>query len=1197
MKTKVSTKRKSMRIFANVLNILIILTIAFPTLGSVYAQEAHPRIVVSEVGDWFWTTEFNPGPLDLFIYESADDDAALLWSSQQEADPSGFILVGYEVHGQDLVPGNYLVVSDGVHEKDVVLETITMEDFDTENEIMAGSTAAGREVTAVAGMAEAETQAVIHLVADPQSGVWLADFKTIPFDITEEMRPWSFAQIFDEDGDANEAGTPPPPPNPRFVIFPEWEWFDGNDWPDGATVTITVENKPECATAKQSSGNFFNGGFPVGCEILVGDIVTFTDGVTIRTHMVRNLAVIDVDKEANIVTGTAGVGETVYVWPHATGQQLQATVDASGTWLVDFTDVFDLVEGTDGRSEVRDAQGNSTAVDWRVPNPRFTAFPEWELIEGWEWPADAVVHLTIDDPATPQSPDYSADEPAGPTPWDPNQLWVQFSFADAYDMKPGDEVTLYDGATTQTHTVRNLAITEVDKEANTVAGTADVGETVYIWPHATGQQLQATADEAGAWQVDFTGLFDLVEGEGGRSEVRDGQGNSTAVDWRIPNPRFVVFPEWEWFDGLDWPDGATVTITVEGKPECTTAQESSGFFFNGSFGEGCDVLPGDEVTFTDGETVRTHTVQNLAVTNIEILANTVGGSADAGAVVQVWPHETGQQLEATADEDGLWQVDFTGLFDLVEGTCGRSQILVGDNATAVDWCAPKPWLIAFPENDAVEGWEWPAGSTVALTIDNASGFYREGIAEVTPWGDPRTYVRFDFADAYDLQVGDVVSLTDGTTTRVHTVQNLSVVDVSADADTVSGTADAGAVVRIWPHGHDQIATLQITTAEDGAWVADFAAVGFNLVPGIGGRSEVGDESGNKTAVDWGVPMPGWEQINVSGFGDPLTRGVSALEVFRDRIYAGASNWETGGQVWRLGGDGQWLQVTEAGFGSGAANPAVIDLHVFNGQLYAGTGWNTEAPGQIWRSADGFDWRLVTTDGFGDADNIAITNFVAFKGMLYAGTGSVNGSAQIWRSNNGNSGTWRQVAPDGTGLTGNVTGFAAYKGVIYAAIEPADGFGAPVQVWRSVNGSQWVTVTEDGFGNERNESTGGFAQFGGYLYLGMRNEETGAQLWRTRDGIHWEMVVGDGFGDLNNIKIESLFVYDNLLHAATFNPPMGLQLWRSADGIHWEQVTANGFGDSSNFSTLWNSATIKYQGQILIGTWNDVEGGELWRFTP
>lgn len=172
------------------------------------------RIVASEAGDWFWTTDFNPGTLNLFIYESAEEGARLLWDGSREADEGGFVSVGYEDHGQDLVPGNYLVVSDGATEKGLVLETITMEVFDTENEIMAGTAPAGRHVLAVAGMSEAETQGVINITADTVSGGWMADFKTISFNITEEMRPWSFAQIFDVDGDANEAGAPAPPPAP-----------------------------------------------------------------------------------------------------------------------------------------------------------------------------------------------------------------------------------------------------------------------------------------------------------------------------------------------------------------------------------------------------------------------------------------------------------------------------------------------------------------------------------------------------------------------------------------------------------------------------------------------------------------------------------------------------------------------------------------------------------------------------------------------------------------------------------------------------------------------------------------------------------------------------------------------------------------------------------------------------------------------
>ena len=345
-----------------------------------------------------------------------------------------------------------------------------------------------------------------------------------------------------------------------------------------------------------------------------------------------------------------------------------------------------------------------------------------------------------------------------------------------------------------------------------------------------------------------------------------------------------------------------------------------------------------------------------------------------------------------------------------------------------------------------------------------------------------------------------------------------------------------------------------------------------------------------------APVKGWQQVNVSGFGDPQNTGVISLEVFQGKLYAGTSNGNMGGQVWRWQNDGQWQPVSEPGFGSGPSNSSIVDLAVFQGHLYAGMGWSAD-PGQVWRSTDGTTWRSVTTDGFGDGGNIAITNFISFNGMLYAGTGTTGTSAQIWRSQNGKSGSWAQVGPDGPGLAGNVTGFAVYNDVLYAAIEPADGQPVPAQVWRSSDGSDWTVVTADGFGDESNISTGGFGQFGGYLYLGVRNDATGGQIWRTADGTWWEPVLTDGFGNVNNIKIESLWVYQGILHAATFTQQTGVEIWRSADGINWTPFSANGFGNSNNFSTLWNNATAEYQGKVFLGTWNDIDGGELWMYTP
>jgi hypothetical protein len=161
------------------------------------------QIIASEAGNWFWTNGFNPGMLDLFIYESADEGAGLLWSDQRGADEGGFVLV--DDHGLDLVPGNYIVVSDGVAEKGLVLQPVSVTMFDTEYEFMAGFAPPGSEVWAAAG--PQEWQERINVKADAVTGAWWAEFA--PFDILEEYQPWSYAHIYDEDGDANEGGVPP----------------------------------------------------------------------------------------------------------------------------------------------------------------------------------------------------------------------------------------------------------------------------------------------------------------------------------------------------------------------------------------------------------------------------------------------------------------------------------------------------------------------------------------------------------------------------------------------------------------------------------------------------------------------------------------------------------------------------------------------------------------------------------------------------------------------------------------------------------------------------------------------------------------------------------------------------------------------------------------------------------------------------
>lgn len=138
------------------------------------------------------------------------------------------------------------------------------------------------------------------------------------------------------------------------------------------------------------------------------------------------------------------------------------------------------------------------------------------------------------------------------------------------------------------------------------------------------------------------------------------------------------------------------------------------------------------------------------------------------------------------------------------------------------------------------------------------------------------------------------------------------------------------------------------------------------------------------------------------------------------------------------------------------------------------------------------------------------------------------------------------------------------------------------------------LSATGFGDANNTQTGGMTIFGGYLYVGTRNDVTGAQLFRTANGTTWDAVINDGFGDLDNFKIEMIYTWNGSLFAGTDNYISGVEIWQSADGLVWNQINLDGYGDSNNRGLLWNSSTIEYLHHLYLGTNNLINGGEIWQ---
>jgi hypothetical protein len=618
--------------------------------------------------------------------------------------------------------------------------------------------------------------------------------------------------------------------------------------------------------------------FGLDWDLTSGDHVWMYDGINAKELIVSALEVTAVDLGSLTVSGTSDAGSDVFV--ELPGGLSIVTADQDGYWEVIFDDsalgqwwaVYQL-----------DSDDDQTRVPFYVPAARFTFFPEWNSLEGYEWPDGAEVDITV-----AGKEECSTEATAGYPEWDPWNTFFSLNFPEGCVIIVDDNITLSFGMLDLTHVVQFLSITEVDTETNTVAGMADFDPEQYrlhTWIHEIEDSYMQLTAGGGIWLADFGSLgVDLNVNMGGRVEIVDEHSNATAVDWYIPNPSFTVFPDWNSLEGFGWPDGAEVSISVDGKNECST-EATAGYpewdpwntYFWLNFPDDCIVEIGNEITLEYEATTRTHTVQEMAITTVDKEADIVAGTADFGPpyTLHAWIHGVeGSELYPDLIE-GTWTVDFgSNGFDLDIDMGGRVEIVdEHSNATAVDWYIPNPHFTVFPEWNSLEGYGWPDGAEVDITVEGKGECSTEAIASYPDWDPWNTFFWLNFPEGCVVGMGDGITLTYGTTERTHTVQYLEITSVDEASDIVAGVADPGAVLYAWIHEVE--GSEMELVAEGGFWLADFSS--FGLEEGTCGRVENRDDQGNATAVDWCVPTP-------------------RLTVFRQWRYVEGWDWPEGATV-------------------------------------------------------------------------------------------------------------------------------------------------------------------------------------------------------------------------------------------------------------------------------------------------------------
>jgi protocatechuate 3,4-dioxygenase beta subunit len=751
----------------------------------------------------------------------------------------------------------------------------------------------------------------------PQSGHGSAG---IVFDLRPGESSGAFE--FDQDYDATNLGWSIP--NPTFNVRANNDQVEAYGWDLGDTLSLRIHRpatpEDQDYTASQTvtgtadwdpSQTYVLFKLYDLYDIQPGDLVSIGNGHITKTTAVTDLAFTGFDLDADTVTGTAVTGARVNVWTcdgsHCVNRH--AFAGEQGDWSVDFAhpgteeneqENFDLQRGTWVDSSVVDDDGDSTMFGQNVPNPYVEASLNSNWVHARGWPSGTFMTMTINGGAP-----YTAV--MGPAPWnpgDPNDLVAEFNLQ-GYAVKAGDVITASGGDTIKTLVVSQLDVTGFDLEQDLVSGKAASGTRIQVCANQPNGCVTrwANADGAGNWTVDYqapgTGqddpqTFDIQQNSSGWAAEYDADSDRTWYDWRVPNPGLSAVPDDpngspnNLILGWDWEPGTTLHLCIEKLPYDSVCEYSdalivpAGWIGFAGYQLEFDVDPaifliraGQRITLTNGLHTAEHIVTNMRLAWVDFAAETIGGTAEAGSQITIWAQQQDSAGSAkrvvSADQSGQWTASFAtpgGRDDEQETLDLRlgqtffipEQADEQGNSTKFWWQPYNPTFGVRPADDSVEGWQWPLGATVTITIDDPGtpglnpDFTDQAEVFIPDWSPGERRFDLNFHGRYDLKPGDLVTVSDGTTTKTHTALDFAFDEINPGTDRVFGHASPLSRVDVWACWENTCANREETSGQQGRWQADFSVAGnldweqatLDIRPGSWVDSSQKDEDGDGT---------------------------------------------------------------------------------------------------------------------------------------------------------------------------------------------------------------------------------------------------------------------------------------------------------------------------------------------------------------
>ncbi|UCG40628.1 MAG: hypothetical protein JSV07_09320, partial [Acidimicrobiia bacterium] len=427
----------------------------------------------------------------------------------------------------DLLPGHTVTVTGTSAEasatKELLVEELTFDTFDPVGNVVAGTAASGTEVRVNGGNDSYDFE---EFATADEFGDWSINLGDIGFDLTFDMG--GEASIDDEDGDSTVARSPE---WASFIVNEAHDFIHGSGFGVGAPIAFAINDGVadvySGTTTTDDEGNF---GIGVEFDIGPGHIVTVTGPEGTKDLVVDLLRFDTYDPEGNFAAGTATSGALISVYGEneAGWFRVDLTADTSGAWEVSGDEVDFWVDGWT-HVRIRDVDGDST-LDWEPAPATIQVDPTTDSVVGQEFEAGTTVRIEIDRGGLV----YSGTAIVETGPWGG---WTGFGVDLAFDILPGDRVTVTGTTVFKAVVVQALTFDEYDPSLNTAAGTAPAHTWLSVYGDGPlgGFELEVQADSGGNWTA--SGADFPAAGEGWMVvALFDADGDSTAVQPPYPEP-------------------------------------------------------------------------------------------------------------------------------------------------------------------------------------------------------------------------------------------------------------------------------------------------------------------------------------------------------------------------------------------------------------------------------------------------------------------------------------------------------------------------------------------------------------------------------------------------------------------------------------------------------------------------------------